>query len=101
MENKIYTHDEAARIVDIFEKVLEDNNICVPSPEDDERGEDNMVGLYGTVYGELLDEVEDRLIDILLSLCPIKSLKHSYMNMDIHHDKSITKVITGVFSGNA
>lgn len=62
---KIYTHDEAARIVEMLESVLEEHNICVPSPEDDEREEDNMVGLYGSTYGDLLDEVESSLIDLI------------------------------------
>jgi anaerobic ribonucleoside-triphosphate reductase activating protein len=64
-ENKIYTHDEAARLIDMFEEVLAKYNIHVPSPEDEEREEDNMVGLYGTTYSELLDNVENHLIDLL------------------------------------
>lgn len=63
--NKIYTHDEAARILDMFEEVLSRYDIRVPSPEDDEREEDNMVGLYGTVYSELLDDIEFRLCHII------------------------------------
>ena len=62
---KIHTHDEAARIVDAFEEVLSRYNIHVPSPEDDDRDEDNMVGLYGSTYGDLLDYVEDKLVDVI------------------------------------
>lgn len=63
--NEIYTHDEAARILEVFEECLEYYNIHVPSPEDDERDPDNMVGLYGSTYSVLLDMVESRLISLL------------------------------------
>ena len=65
MEKTIYTHDEATRIIAMFEDILEKHNICVPSQEDDEREEENMVGLYGSTYSELLDEVEEKLIEII------------------------------------
>lgn len=65
MENKIYTHDEAMLLVEMFEDILSAHNIIIPSPEDDEREPDNMVGLYGTTYSNLLDLVEDKLIEIL------------------------------------
>ncbi len=61
----IYTHDEAAEIVELFENLLIDNGIKLPSPEDDERDPDNDAALYGSVYSELLDEVEYRLEDML------------------------------------
>jgi hypothetical protein len=64
MPDKIYTHDEASRIVELFENVLVKHNICVPSPEDDERDPDDMVGLYGSTYSELLDYVENKLLEI-------------------------------------
>ena len=64
-ENKIYTHNEATDILEIFEDVLADYNIIVPSPEDDDREEDNEACLYGSTYSDLLDAVEERLIDIL------------------------------------
>lgn len=63
--DKIYTHDEAARIVELFEGVLDKHGIKVPSPEDDERGDDNEAKLYGSVYGDLLDGVENTLIELL------------------------------------
>lgn len=65
MKNVIYTHDEAARILEMFEDVLSRYDIHVPSPEDDDREEDNMVGLYGSTYGDLLDDVEEHLIGII------------------------------------
>ena len=78
----IYTHDEAARIVELFEDVLDQYHIRVPSPEDDQRGPDNEANLYGSVYFNLLDEVELRLQDT------------------IERAKSGEELKTGVFSGN-
>ena len=60
----IYTHDEAARILEMFDDMLRENGIKVPSDEDDERGEDNDAALYGMVYWELLDAVEHVLLDV-------------------------------------
>lgn len=65
MENTIYTHDEAMLFLEMFESVLSEYNISVPSPEDDDRDEEDIIGLYGSTYSDLLDEVEDRLIEIL------------------------------------
>ena len=64
-QRKIYTRDEAAAIVEMFEKVLEEKGMVVPSPEDAEKDPDNDAPLYGSVYFDLLDEVETRLINIL------------------------------------
>lgn len=61
----IYTHDEAMLIVELFEDVLSRYDISVPSPEDAEREPDNMIGLYGSTYSDLLDEVEDAIIGLL------------------------------------
>lgn len=66
---KIFTRDEALRIVEMFEYVLAFYNIKVPSPEDDEREPDD-IGLYGSTYSFLLDNVESRLIDLLVSHTP-------------------------------
>lgn len=63
-EAAVYTHDEAARIVELFEEVLDEHDITIPSPEDDEREEDNTARIYGSTYGDLHDEVEGMLIDI-------------------------------------
>jgi hypothetical protein len=62
--SKIYTHDEAMLIVEMFENVLEKYDISIPSPEDDERDEDTK-GLYGSTYSDLLDNVEDKLVELL------------------------------------
>ena len=64
-DNAIYTHDEAARIVELFEDVLDEYGIKVPSPEDDEREPDNEAKLYGSVYWGLMDGVEERVIELL------------------------------------
>lgn len=61
----IYTRDEAMLIVEMFENVLDTYNIKVPSPEDDEREPDNEAKLYGSVYSDLLENVEESLIDLL------------------------------------
>ena len=61
----IYTHDEAALIIEEFETVLEKYGITIPSPEDDEREEDNEATLYGSTYSDLLDSVEGMLISLL------------------------------------
>lgn len=61
----IYTRDEAVLIVEMFENVLDTYNIKVPSPEDDEREPDNEAKLYGSVYSDLLDNVEESLIELL------------------------------------
>lgn len=64
-KRKFYTHDEAANIVELFEDILAENNVHIPSPEDDEREPDNMIGLYGSVYSNLLDSVEEHLIETI------------------------------------
>lgn len=61
----IYIRNEAADILEMFDDVLVDNGIKVPSPEDDERDEDNETALYGSVYYDLYDQVEYTLLDII------------------------------------
>lgn len=61
----IYTHDEAAAIVELFEDVLDRCNVVIPSPEDYERRDDNEAKLYGTIYYDLLADVEDAIIGLL------------------------------------
>lgn len=63
--NKIYTHDEAMLIVEMFEDVLNKYGITVPSPEDDEKEANNEAALYGSTYSDLLDGVEEKLIEML------------------------------------
>ena len=77
----IYTRDVAVLIVALFENVLFTYNIKVPSPEDDEREPDNEAKLYGSVYSDLLDNVEASLIELLEK-----------------HDED-TEIVTDEFSG--
>lgn len=64
-KNVIYTHDIAMQILEEFEQVLMAYGISVPSPEDDERAEEDMTGLYGSTYSDLLDAVEGIVIDTI------------------------------------
>ena len=61
----IYTREEATLLLERFDDILEDYNIRLPSPEDDERSDDNSAAIYGSVYGDLLDHTENFLIDLL------------------------------------
>lgn len=63
--NMIYTRDEASLIVEKFEYILSQNNIHIPSPEDDERDTEDMIGLYGSVYSDLLDSIEAQIYSII------------------------------------
>ena len=77
----IYTRDEAMLIVEMFEDGLDTYNITVPSPEHDEREPDNEAQLYGSVYSDLLDNVEESLIELL------------------NRRKTHTAIVTDAFSG--
>lgn len=77
-DKKVYTHDEATRILDMFDDVLSHYDIHVPSPEDDEREPDNMVGLYGSTYSELLDEVEELIIKIIEAAREATVIKYEF-----------------------
>lgn len=59
----VYTHDLAALCVELFEDVLDDYDVTLTSPEDDEKEEDNGARLYGSTYSELLDFAEDIFIE--------------------------------------
>lgn len=61
----IYTRNEAANIVEMFEDILTENGIRVPSPDDDQRDPDNDAPLYGQTYYDLLDDVERYLVQFL------------------------------------
>jgi len=65
MEKRIYTHDEAMLIVEMFENILCANGIKVSSPEDDEREHNSETALYGSTYSDLLNSVEAALIAML------------------------------------
>lgn len=59
----IYTRSEAADIVELFEDMLEQHDVTIPSPDDYERGNDSGP-LYGSTYYSLLEAVEERLVEI-------------------------------------
>lgn len=66
MKKKIYTHDEAARLVEYFEEILIQRGLCVSNPEDDdERDPHDTTGLFGSAYDNLLNDVEKALIELL------------------------------------
>lgn len=61
---KLYTRNEAADIIELFENILDAHNIVI---HDDEREGDESEGcLYGTTYSDLLDDVEEALIQIVV-----------------------------------
>lgn len=59
---KIYTMNEAANIIDLFEDLLDKYDITVPSEDDADRTEDNNARIYGMEYAELLDTIQTRLV---------------------------------------
>lgn len=84
MKKEIYTHNEAAMLIEILEDRLIAADIYVPSPEDDERDPDDMVGLYGTTYGDLLEDVENVVIEFT-----IKTSEGKDLSVDGYADKII------------
>lgn len=80
---KVYTRDIAAQIVENFENVLEEQDVTLTSPEDDEKEPDNAARLYGSVYYDLLDATESIVI---------QTLEQAGVSRD--------KYITDQFSGN-
>lgn len=81
MSDKIYAHDEAMRIVEMFDWLLSENEVFITGPQDDDLDPDDCFGLYGSAYDRMLSYVEERLIELLGK-----------------HDKN-TEVIRDVFSG--
>ena len=53
-------HKAAAIITDIFENILDANNIQIPD-EDRNDEDENQACLYGMTYDRILTEVEDEL----------------------------------------
>ena len=64
-EKQVYMRDIAAQIVENFEDVLEEQDITLTSPEDDEKDPDNAARLYGSAYYDLLDATESIVIQTL------------------------------------
>lgn len=64
-EDKIYTHDIASDIIEVFEHVLESQDIILSSPEDDEKEPENKTPIYGSTYYEMQDTIEGIIIEML------------------------------------
>ena len=60
---KIYTHNVAAKLIDLLEDVLDKNDIT--SPDEEREGNEDEARIYGKVYSDLLDDVENELVDLL------------------------------------
>lgn len=61
---KIYLRSHALAIVELFEQVLDQHNITVPSEEDEQKDADNNARLYGMVYAKLEDDVVNLLYNL-------------------------------------
>lgn len=61
---EIYTHDLATQVIECFEDLLEEQNVTLESPEDNDRDE-NSGRIYGSTYSDLMDAVEDVIIGVL------------------------------------
>lgn len=64
----VYTNNVTAKIVELFEETLDQYDITVPSPDDDDRDMKTSARLYGSTYGDLFNAVRDELIDALIEL---------------------------------
>lgn len=86
VQNPVYTHDEAHKIVEKFEDLLCAKDITVPCADVDEeadryQNDENEAALYGTEYSDLLDGVENDIIAMLDAA-------------------GVKNYVAGVFSGN-
>lgn len=61
----IYTRDISEQIIDLFDSILCQHNILVPSPDDTDEFKNRVVGFHGKTYIDLLDDVEANLINLL------------------------------------
>ena len=93
--NKLYTRDYALLIMEQFEDVLSKYDICVPSDEDDEREEDDMIGLYGSTYSDLIDVIERIIIDAVKF-----NTQYIQKQDDPRCCEPEPEIITGKFSGS-
>ena len=59
----IYTRTEAAKILELFEDILDEHDISIPN--EDRTGDDSEAALYGMTYWNLLYDVEERLTTLL------------------------------------
>lgn len=61
-----HTRYVAVDILEQFDDLLAKNDITIPSPEDDMKDPDNDARIYGSVYGDLLDSVEQTIVQMLI-----------------------------------
>lgn len=63
IDSTIFTHTEAANIVDLFEDLLDKFGIDIPDP--DRKESENPARIYGMTYFNLVSDVEQAIIKIL------------------------------------
>lgn len=64
----IHTHNVVSDILEEFENILDKYDITIPSPEDEDREDDNCARLYGSVYSDLMDAVEYILLETCMKV---------------------------------
>lgn len=63
---KIFTKEVAKDIVEVFEDLLEDNNISIPDIF--REGNDDEARLYGQTYDGVMERVECMIIELVQDL---------------------------------
>lgn len=63
---KIFTKEVAKDIVEVFEDLLEDNNISIPDRF--REGNDDEARLYGQTYDGVMEKVECMIIELVQDL---------------------------------
>lgn len=63
---KIFTKEVAKDIVEVFEDLLEDNNISIPDRF--QEGNDDEARLYGQAYDGVMGKVECMIIELVQDL---------------------------------
>lgn len=57
-------------IIDVFDELLNGNDITIPDEDDDQREPDNTARIYGMTYGnlesKLTEMIDDRLVESLV-----------------------------------
>ena len=72
----IYTHNVATDIVEVFENLLDENNITIP--DEDRTGDEGEARLFGATYCNVIDEVEEILIEMLKKAPDAKVVSYVY-----------------------
>lgn len=57
-------------IIDVFDELLNENDITIPDEDDNQREPDNTARIYGMTYGnlesKLTEMIDDRLVESLV-----------------------------------